>query len=113
MSLSVTYEKLPIVQKVMAASSVSGSATYFINPRTEDMRPHTIMPDKTSVIFDLLLIAYGISTVSKTATIPPRKAIPCMAIPESERSIATAAPIQAPLETPRKSGATSGFLKMP
>ena len=108
----VTYENEPIVQYVMAASSVSGSATYLMKPRMELIAPPTMTPDRTSMMLELLFMTVGISTVSVTAMIPPTKAKPERTNPEKPIRMAMAAPIQAPLETPKKSGEMSGFLKI-
>ena len=77
------------------------------------MAPLTIIPESTSIRLESLLISFGIVTVRPTATIPPAKALICIAAAEKAKRIATAAPTQAPEDTPRNSGETRGFLKIP
>ena len=105
--------KLPSCQYVMAASSVSGSAIYLMKPSIELMAPETIIPESTSIIFELLLTAFGMRRVSVTAAMPPAKASTCSRAPPRESKMPTAAPIHAPDETPRNSGLTRGFLNIP
>ena len=83
-----------------------------MKPRMELMAPPTMTPDRTSMMFESLFIADGMKTVRATAIMPPTNAKPDSRKPEKPSRIAMAAPMQAPLETPRKSGEMSGFLKM-
>ena len=97
----------------MACSWLWGSATYLIMPSTELISPDTITPERTSITLDVLPSSFGISSVSATAARPQAKAIASVITGESPNRIASAAPTQAPEETPSRSGDTRGFRKIP
>ena len=80
---------------------------------TELMNPPTITPDSTSMMVESRRMSRGMSVVRNTARHPPTKANSCRDANPSPSRIETAAPTQAPFDTPSKSGETSGFLKMP
>lgn len=86
---------------------------YLMNPSIDDMAPPTIIPASTSMMPDSLLSILGMRIVTATAAIPPANAVIWIMTEDTDRSIAIAAPTQAPPDTPRKSGETSGFLKIP
>ena len=69
-----TFPRLPICQKVISTSSVSGVAMYLMNPRMELRKPPTIIPERTSARVVLFLISAGSSMHSETATMPPMNA---------------------------------------
>ena len=82
-------------------------------PITESMIPLTIIPDNTNIVIFVFFIRRGINKVSPTAKIPATNAIACTPNEFKCNKIATDAPTHAPEETPRRSGATSGFLNTP
>ena len=92
---------------------MSGSATYLMKPMMELIAEPTMMPASTSMMFELLRKSTGSVNASPTAIMPPRKANSWMKPACSDSSIASAAPTQAPLETPRKSGEIRGLQKIP
>ena len=69
-----TFAMEPNCQYVMLASCVSGSATYFMRPRIDDMNPPTMTPESTIVTFVCRCMSFGIDTVMNTVIRPPMKA---------------------------------------
>ena len=73
----------------------------------------TVIGDVLTMSLYIILIAFGMRTVSVTASIPPKNANTCTNPAGIIKRMAMAAPTHAPADTPKKSGDTSGFLKMP
>ncbi len=84
-----------------------------IKPRIDDIMELTIIPERIRTRLLRFLKKAGIAMVTATAIRPPAKAKTEIDTDVSDRRIAMAAPIQAPLETPKKSGETRGFWKIP
>ena len=97
----------------MSGSLVSGSATYFKKPITEAIRPLTMIPESTSISVLERPIRRGMDSVMPTAASPQTKANACTQKSDKSNIIATAAPTQAPAETPSRSGLTSWLRKTP
>ena len=105
--------RLPICQYTISASSVSGSARYFISPSVADIKPDTTIPASTKITAESRPINRGSAKVINTANSPPAKAAACVPQMLQPSKIDNAAPTQAPEETPSKSGDTSGLRKIP
>lgn len=92
--------KEPNVQYTIEASSLSGSAKYFANPISACMKPDIITPERTSIKFELFIKIRGIQVASATVSKPTAKAASCTPNEDQCSKIATAAPTQAPADTP-------------
>ena len=95
-----------MLQYVIEAKVVSGSAKYFIKDRTDVMKPPTIMPESNSIVCEFVLNNLEIHTVKRTVNIAARKEKMLIIDADIPRTIARAAPTEAPDDTPRRSGDT-------
>ena len=108
----VVCSQEPMSQKVMDDRVESGSAKYLITARRALINPPIIIPDSSRMVGDLFWNTFDRVSVSMTVTTPAMNASRLIMAAESPSRMAAAAPTQAPLVTPRKSGDTSLFWKV-
>ena len=96
----------------MLASVVMSFEKYLISERIADINPPTIMPDRSKIVDDPFLNSFAIITVIKTVRIPIKNAKTLISADDKPSTIANAAPTEAPVLTPNKSGETSLFLNV-
>ena len=77
-----------------------------------DMNPPTIMPDKSKIVDEPFLNNFEIITVANTVNRPTTKANTLIKAEDKPRTMASAAPTDAPVLTPSKSGETNLFLNV-
>ena len=76
------------------------------------MKPPTMMPDNKRIVDDPFLNNFDIITVANTVNKPIIKANTLINAEDKPRTIAKAAPTEAPVLTPNRSGDTSLFLNV-
>ena len=96
----------------MLANVVISFEKYLIIDNIADMNPPTIMPDKSNMVDEPFLNSLDIITVTNTVNRPIRNANTLINAEDNPSTIARAAPTDAPVLTPNKSGDTSLFLKV-
>ena len=102
----------PINQYVILASVVISDEKYLIIDKIADMNPPTIMPDKSKIVDEPFLNSFDINTVAKTVNKPITNANTLINADDNPITIASAAPTDAPVLTPNKSGDTNLFLNV-
>lgn len=96
----------------MLANVVISPDEYFISDKTADMKPPTIIPDSSKIVDEPFLNNLETITVMKTVNKPIKNAKTLINADDNPAIIAKAAPTDAPVLTPSKSGDTSLFLNV-